>query len=170
MKKTMMVIVSLVAILLVILRGFEFFNAKGILKNEAVFELYLDLNHQEIEAVFNLKPDSYNPEKHQIICKLPVEVEGIKSGYRLVENKVSLINCKEKYNKKKHIKYSPYELKEGGAKLILMQKTSHSLALFSEKLSANYILAARPIYIQYKKGKINHLVISKKGINLFCKS
>lgn len=168
MKKGLLVVLSLVVLGYVGIKGFLFFSSKAILNNEAVFELYMDIDPVSIDAMFNLDPGTYNPKEHMVVCKLPVEVQGFKSAYREFRPLLGDINCKEVYNKKKHIKFKSYELKMSGAKLLLLKKTGHALGLFSESLGRRFILGARPIYFNYKKGAINHILLEDTGVRLYC--
>jgi len=168
MKKVGIAILSILIFLFIAIKGFTFFSSKGVLRNEAVFELYMTISDTDIDRLFNLEHGTYNVDEYQLICKLPIEVDGFKSGYRLLENKNGAINCKEVYNKKKHIKYKSYELKDGGSKLLLLKRTKRSIDFFSERLGSNLIVAARPIYFTYKKGEINHILLTKHGIQSYC--
>lgn len=168
MKKIGIAILSIFVFLFIAIKGFTFFSSKDVLRNEAVFELYMNIKDTDIDRLFNLELGTYEVSKYQLVCKLPVEVEGFKSGYRLIENKEGAINCKETYNKKKHIKYKSYELKDGGSKLLLLKRTNRSLDLFTERLGEKRIVAARPIYFTYKKGEINHILLTKHGIQSYC--
>ena len=168
MKKILLVISVFIILILLLLRGFMDFNASSILYNEAVFILYSDLEDQDVDQFFDLYPGTYNKDLHVVICKLPVEVEGFKEGYVYLNNDLSTIDCTEPYNEEKHVKYKSYELKSSAFKFLLVKKSNRSLMLFSESLHSNSILAEKTHWRVYKKGNINHFVVTNTGLNNTC--
>lgn len=168
MKKILLVISTFIVLILLVLRGLMDFNGSSILYNEAVFVLYSDLEDQDVDPFFDLYPGTYNKDLHVVICKLPVEVEGFKDGYTYLNDNLGTIDCTAAYNEEKHVKYKSYELKPSAFKFLLIKKSNRSLMLFSESLHSNSILAEKTYWNIYKKGSINHLVVTRTGLNDYC--
>lgn len=170
MKKVLIFILSLIILLILAVKGFNMLNKHGVLSNEAVFEVYIDMTDEEINAIFNLEEGTFTADEYMLVCKLPVETEGFKSAYKEVKRDVFEINCSEPYTEGKHIKYVSYELKDNKvASLLVMKRSGRPLAIFNERLGAKQVLGTRQIPFPYATGKINRLVISKTGIQDYCK-
>ncbi len=170
MKKILIVILTLLVLLILAVKGFNMLNKHGVLSNEAVFEVYIDMTDDEINKLFGLEEGTFNATNYMLVCKLPVETEGFKSAFKEVKRDVFTIDCTEPYTEGKHVKYVSYELnKTKVASLLVKRRTGRPLELFSERLGANQILGTRQIPFPYSKGKINRIVISKTGIQDYCK-
>lgn len=136
------------------------------MSNEAVFEIYMDTSESTVEAYFG--KGIYDPEKHQIICKLPTNCEGFKPNYVVVDSDISNIDCKQTYSEKMHIKYSSYELNKRNLRLLIVKKLSFSLIIFNESTFASSVVASTELGYVYKKGRINRIHISKNGVLDYC--
>ena len=95
-----------------------------------------------------------------IVVKLPVKPQAGKAGYVQPVDGSGSINCEEVYDEKKHVKYASYELKKVNPKIYLLKRTNLSLTMLSVNLSRKLIVASQDLVIGYRKGKINHMVIS----------
>ena len=167
MKKFLIGIIIIIAILWGILQGFMVYNSQAILYNQASFEIYLD-NTLDINEYFKLTKDTFDIKKHKIVCLLPVDISGFKPNSAIVKTSINNIDCSATFEKGKYIKYEPYELK-GTTFVVMVVNKNASLMLLDSPLGKKLILGQNTLSYNYKKGEINRLVISKNGLSEYCK-
>jgi len=172
MKKALGVIIGIVAIIWIGLKLFNRVESKSILSSQIIFEIYLDDN-LNVNEYFELTKDTFNIQEHKVLCILPVEISGFKPSKALVQNDLSNINCEAKFEEGKFIKYEPYEIKGKDFNFIIVNRNANVTILDAENLNSSLgrklILAKKKLRYNYKKGKINRLVVSENGLNEYCK-
>jgi hypothetical protein len=168
MKKPItFVIVTVVAIYL-ISRIFSYYNSTHILSNQAVFNIYLDLNENDIDSFFGLKKGTFNKKKHTIICQLPVYGNTFKSIP--VSFNINNIDCSREFNNEIDTKYDNSELGGNDFKLVIVKGWGGPIALFDANLPIfeNSIVSYKDITTNYTRGKINNIVISTNRVYDYC--
>lgn len=112
MKTILGIAIGIIAVVWVIVRVFGAYNSNAILSNEASFEVLVDSNSFDADEFFGLPEGTFDPEKHILICKLPVETEGFRPSHVSVRTDIENIACNTKVEKGQYIQYQPYELKD----------------------------------------------------------
>ncbi|GAL02052.1 hypothetical protein JCM19314_1466 [Nonlabens ulvanivorans] len=168
MKKVLGVIIGIVAIIWIALKIFGKYDSNAVLYNQASFEIYLDTKNLDINEYFGMIKDTFDIQKHKIVCLLPVEVQGFKPTSTLVRNDLNNIDCNATIKNSRIIDYEPYELKGSTFTFIIMNKNASTQAL-NLPLGGAVILSKKRINHNYSKGKINRLVLSEYGLNEHCK-
>jgi hypothetical protein len=166
MKRSLIVILVIVASIWLGLRIFSWYKSGHVMGNEAVFEVYMDVSEESLDAYF--EKGIYDPEQHTIICKLPTSSEGFKPNYVTVRTDLSVIDCKQEFDNQTHIKYESYELNQNSLKLYIVKKTGVPLSVFNESAFASSIVASTELGNVYRKGRINRIYISKDGVKDYC--
>lgn len=166
MKKNIIVLLVIVGSIWLGLRIFGWYKSNHVMSNEAVFEMYMDVSEESIATYF--EKGVYDPEQHDIICRLPTSSEGFKPNYVFVNTDVSGINCKQEFDKTMHVKYESYELNQNSFRLLIVKKNGAPLIVFNETNFASSIVASTELGNFYKKGKINRIYISKDGVKDYC--
>jgi hypothetical protein len=169
MKKALIILLSLIVIAFIGLRAFSIYNANNIMGNQAVFEVYTDLDKSEIDAYFGLEPGTFDPAKQNIVCYLPVEVKGIKPGATGVNFYSYGIDCNREFDPGRHTKYSNTELR-GSTFTLMIVNSGTPLMLIDPKdhLSSRSIVAKKEVRVRYTRGKINHIMISANRAYNYC--
>lgn len=168
MKYFLAIIVMLIALLWCALQVFDGYNSNNILSNQASFEIFFDANELSVDSYFNLPEGTFDPEKHIIFCKLPVDVGGFEVRNVSVRYDLTNIDCNAEFITGKDIKYESNELNNESFELFATKHIGN-LQLFNEQLKSSSILAKRILAYDYEKGKINRLVISEMGFYEYCK-
>lgn len=168
MKKILGILVAIVTLLCIALIVFKRANGTSVMSNQASFEIYFDTNGLSVDRFFNLPEGSFDPEKHIIICKLPVDVQGFKAKNAIVRQDLSNIDCNAEYTEGRDVKYDATELNNSYFEFLAVNKHGRNLQMFDERMGAASILAKRPMPMSFSKGKINRLVVSKSGVYEFC--
>ena len=169
MKAFILIILALGGVFLFILNRFSSYEVDNIMYNQAVFELYFDVQKDELEDYFSLPTGTLDSGDYKVICKLPVEPKPFNPQFVELNPLHPMINCNEQYDEDKHVKFEPYELKGVGSKVYLLKDYFRSISMFSEKLSSKNIVRTKSILLDYKKGELNKLVIAKDGVYDYCK-
>ncbi len=147
------------------IRIFGYYNSRNILSNQAVFRVYTDLEQDEIDTFFHIEKGTFDPQRHAIVCRLPVNTSGFKSSYLVLPfNKT--VHCGETFNKDIHVKYDNAELNNTGLVLYIVNKNMPIVALDSP--AKNTVVASRGFSYEYKKGRINHIMISRQNVYNYC--
>ena len=169
-NKALLTICIIIAVLYISFRIFRIYESNNIMSNQAVFEVYSDLKDDEIDAYFGLEPGTYDKEKYEIVCRLPVNCEGFKPSFRGLNYDLSSIDCGEEYDPSKHIKYDNTELTETGFELYVKLRFGIPLELLDPGtiLVDSKVLVTKPIFFTYKRGKINRIVITKDITYNYC--
>jgi hypothetical protein len=168
MKQFLGVLIGIIAIIWIALKIFKSYDANTIMYNQASFEIYMDTEKLDINTYFGLTKDTFNIEKHKIVCLLPVEIQGFKPSSTLVRTNLNTIDCNATAQKGRTIDYEPYELKGTRFTLIVVPKHASTMMLDSP-LSKSLVLGKKLINHNYSKGKINRLVVSGNGFYEYCK-
>lgn len=167
MKKTLIIILILIGVFISVIKIFQIYNAKNILKNQAVFEIYLDIPKSNIDEYFGLEKGVFNKDIHSIVCILPVEPGDVKPRSQTVKFNAAGIDCDEVYDSKKHVKYES-GLNNNSFELVIVNNYYPGKFNVDSGLIRNSIIASKKISFHYNKGKINHIVISDKGAIDYC--
>ncbi|NQX86662.1 MAG: hypothetical protein HRT67_12295 [Flavobacteriaceae bacterium] len=168
MKKVLGVIIGIVAVLWIALKIFGKYDSNNVLYNQASFEIYLDIKNLDINKYFRMTKDTFDIQKHKIVCLLPVEVQGFKPTSTLVRSDLNNIDCNVTIKNSRLIDYEPYELKGSNFTFMIVNKNA-STQLLDSPLGKKLILSQKRINHTYSKGKINRLVLSENGFNEHCK-
>lgn len=166
MKKFLIGLLIVIAAVWISIRIFGYYNSRNILSNQAVFKVYTDLKTNEIDTFFQVEKGTFDPQKHTIICRLPVSTTGFKPSYQTLQFDQS-VNCKEEFNKDVHIKYDNAELNNTGIVLYLVNKNMPIISLDTPG-SNSAIIASQGFSYEYKKGRINHVMISRQNAYNYC--
>lgn len=167
MKKFLIGLLIVILSIWGIIRIFGYYNSRNILSNQAVFKVYTDLKENEIDTFFQVEKGTFDPQKHLIVCRLPVTTTGFKPSYLALQlNKT--VNCKEAFNKDIHVKYDNSELNNTGIVLYLVNKNMPLVALDSPGAAGSTVIASQGFSYEYKKGKINHIMISRQNVYNYC--
>ncbi|RZJ66017.1 MAG: hypothetical protein EOO50_11435 [Flavobacterium sp.] len=169
MKKGLIILFTIAGLLWLSLRIFSRAQHTSIMSNEAAFDIRINPDRLNINTYFDLPDGTFDAQKHVIICKLPVEVDGFKPGYQVVKFGTDGIDCNEAYKPGSYVKYNATELKNEYSKFLLVKNSGMNLSMFDENLGASQILGEQHVLLEYKKGKVNHLVFSLYGVEDFCK-
>ena len=168
MKKISGIIIGIIALLWIALKVFGLYDSKTILYNQASFEIYIDTSNLNVNEYFKLSKDTFDIEKHKIICQLPVDIQGFKSKNAAVRTDLNNIDCNAKFEKGKYIEYESYELK--GTKFTLMVVNKNvNMWMLDSPLGQKLIVGKKTLNYNYEKGKINRLLISENGLSEYCK-
>lgn len=147
-----------------IVKIFNSYRQNNILSNEAVFEIYIDKS--QIKEIFSLNQEQLKDiEKYSITCKIPVKTNGVFSQYVGVSENLN-INCDDKYESGKYIRYASYQLENSNHFELLLIKNSNSY--FDERFDQNKIISKVPFEYNYRKGEINRILITTDEINDYC--
>ncbi len=178
MRNILYAIAIIFIIFWITIRVFSVYKQGSILSNEAVFDIHINTDSLDIDSYFGLPAGTFKKDKHVILCKLPVNTSssGFKPDYIEVKSGVLDINCDEGYTEKSNVKFNSIELINSGSKLLIinkyagqiMKKQSRKFRFLNESLNSSNILAEKEIELNYKKGKINHIVISLWNSYDFC--
>lgn len=178
MKRIFYIVVIALIIFWITIRIFGFYEKGNILSNEAAFDIHLNTDSLDVDKYFDLPAGTFNKDKHVILCKLPVNTStsGFKPDYLEVKLGTGNINCDAEYTAKSYVKFNNTELNKNESKLLIVKKyagqivkkQSQTLRFFNENLNSSNIIAEKETTIEYKKGKINHLVISLLNSYDFC--
>ncbi|MNU89112.1 hypothetical protein D3C71_789430 [compost metagenome] len=166
MKKFLIGVLIVIVSIWVIIRIFGYYNSRNIMSNQVVFKVYTDLKEDEIDTFFHIEKGTFDPEKHRIICRLPVTTSGFKPSYQIVQFNQS-VNCKEEFNPDIHVKYDNSELNNTGVVLYLINKNMQVITLDSPAANST-IIASQGFSYEYKKGRINHILISRQNVYNYC--
>ncbi|MFC7772387.1 hypothetical protein [Flavobacterium sp. GCM10027622] len=170
MKNFFLTLLLLSALLWLGLRYYNHLNSITLFSNQAVFEINLAINENEVDAFFGLPSGTFDKNKHSIICKLPVTVPSFtKPMNKIVSLGPINMNCNEKYDNKIHTKYDNAELNDNNAVLMIVGNTGLIEITDFDLPIAGKVYATKVIHLDYKRGKINHFIISKDGISDYCK-
>lgn len=168
MKKVLGVIIGVVSFIGIAFTLFGNYDSQAVLYNEAAFEMYLDTVNLNINEYFGMTKDTFDRQKHKIVCLLPVEVQGFKPTSALVKTDLNTIDCNASFDYDQDIDYEPYELKGSSFTFMIVTKNANPLLLDSP-LGERFIVSKKKIHHRYSKGKINRLVLSEYGLNEHCK-
>lgn len=168
MKKVIAVIIIIATCLLFVVKIFSSYNRNHIMSNQAVFQIYMSMNNEEIDTYFGLEKGTYDNQTQTIICKLPVTTKGFKPDVTLVKFGLDAINCKQEYSPEDFVKYENAELYGHDGTLYILKRSSVSPLMFEERMMRNLIIASKTINVDYKKGKINNIVIEGDKVYDFC--
>ncbi len=166
MKKFFVILIGIISLLLIASRIGHYLDKKVISSKQVVFKIHLDIDREEVDDFFHLTEGTYDKEKMRIICIIPAS-----EHYRPFYNSVyfrSNIDCDEEYIKEKHRKYEPYELNNNMIFELILTKDLHTTPAMIYKEWGNEVIARFPFRYDYKKGKINQIVISKNGVSDYC--
>ena len=170
MKKNLLITVTTISILWLGLRYYTYLDSKYMFNNQTVFEIYSEINENEIDDFFALEPGTFDKNKHKIICKLPVEVPSFSKKMNvIVQFGTEKINCKEEFDPNKHTKYNLSELNDNEAILMIVDNRNMIEVVDFDLPIAGNVYGTVLIKLEYTRGKINHLVISEDGIHEYCK-
>lgn len=167
MKKLLVIILGIATIFGLIQQVFNYYNATTVLHNQAAFEIYVDTTQVNINTYFGIRNNTFDLEKHTILCLLPVDIQGFKPTTATVSTDLSTIDCLADFNQSRVIKYEPYELNGANFTLMIVPKTAQTL-LLDTPLGAEFILAQKKIHHPYQKGKINRWILSGHGFKEYC--
>lgn len=163
------VALSFIGIIVLLFNYFNYYKSTHVMSSEVCFEVYLD-SKVDIDAFFGLAKNTYDEKKHKIICQYPVKISGFKTNSTIVKQHVKEIDCEQDYDEKTHLKYEAYEINGNEFKLILANKHVDEILLSYPALLSNSqnILATQSFNFNYKKGKINRIIITNDGILEYC--
>jgi hypothetical protein len=171
MKKTLLFIGILLAIVWLSVRIFMEYKATHLMSDGAVFNTYIDISPEEVDDYFGLEEGTFDPEKHRIICRLPVEVESYeKPQCSAVNFSIQTPDCSQEFNNHAHIQYDTAELKGNTFKLMIIRDRSTPLMLinFDMAIFSHSVKASKEIVFDYKRGRINNIVFSAGGAVDYC--
>jgi hypothetical protein len=166
-KKVLVIIIGILAIMWITVRIFMFYNANNVLNRQVVFEIYMD-ESINIDDYFNLPKGTFDVKKHILVCKLPVYTDMLKPEFVFIKNDLSYIDCKKKYRKGSHIKYENYELKGDSFDMMIVNMYTNLNSMNTLLWNEKNIVGKKVFSYNYETGKINHLVISKDRIYEYC--
>jgi hypothetical protein len=167
--KKFFIVIGIIFLLFVVLRMCSNYSLSTILSNEAAFKVYLDIDERDFDSYFRLEKGTYDPNKHRVICQLPVSVDLFEPKCQDVYP-ASSIHCGEVFEKAKYRKYAHFELKDTNFKLLLVENIAGTAASFDpdHSLYSRKIVASHEIPIKYSRGKINHIVIGDGEAYEYC--
>lgn len=168
MKKILGIIIGIVAVLWIVLKIFGKHDSNTVLYNQASFEIYLDTNNLDINKYFGMTKDTFDIQKHKIVCLLPLEVQGFKPTSTIVSTDLNNIDCNATIKNSQLIDYEPYELVGSSFTFMIVNKNAN-IQLLASPLGKQLILSQKRVNNSYSKGKINRLVLSENGLNEHCK-
>lgn len=170
MKKALVILVALVVVFLIGMRIFGMYNHSHVLSNQAIFNVYTDLNQGNIDAYFGLEKGTYNESQHMLLCQLPVDVRGFKPKCLPLRTDVQAIDCAHEFDPKTDVKYDNAQLEGNVFKLIVMPKgnTPVNMIDFEMPLYKSKIIAYKDVAFNYKKGEISNIVFSANGVRDYC--
>lgn len=164
MKVFFKALLAIIALIIIAFKIFVSYNSDNVLYNEASFEIFLDSKTFDPESYFNLPEGTYDPEKHIVVCKLPVNPEPARPGFIKVRTDLENLDC----NSKAEIQYQPYELNGPVFEIMLVNKFTNLYTL-GLPISKGRILARKSIVYGYHKGEINRLLVSENGFIPYCR-
>ncbi len=165
LKRIIIIVISIIAVFLFIVKIFNNYRQNNILSNEAVFEIYIDKN--QIKDIFSLDQEQLdNVQNYSITCKIPVNTNGTFSQYVGVSENLN-INCDEEFESGKYIRYTSYQLENSNHFELFLINSPNSY--FDERFDQSKIIGKLPFEFSYEKGKINRIIITKDKIYDYCK-
>jgi hypothetical protein len=167
MKKVLGILIGIITLIGLALSIFGLYDSKTVLYNQAAFEIYLDTSTVDINHYFGMVKDTFDRQKHKLVCLLPVEVQGFKPTSTVVRTDLNTIDCNATIDNSRVIDYEPYELKGSTFTFMIVIKNANPLLLDSP-LGKKLILSQKRIDYTYDKGKINRLVLSENGFGEHC--
>ncbi|KXH85218.1 hypothetical protein [Chryseobacterium kwangjuense] len=172
MKKIILGIVALAAVLFVVLQIFTWYNGNNIMSNQTVFKIYMDVKDEDMDEYFGVEKGTYDKENHMIVCNLPVQPAPFKQYQQVVDFNISSIDCNEKYTKGNYVKYDQTELNDDqNATLYIINKNySPSAGPIDSQLEGKGAgtVASRQVHLEYQMGTINHIVLAKDKVYEYC--
>jgi len=169
MKKVLITLALIIVVAFIGIQVFSVYNANNIMSNQAVFKVYTSLDKSDIDDYFDLEAGTFNPQEHYLLCKLPVEVQGMKSGNATVNFNAGNIDCNEVYDERRHIKYDDTELRDGVFTLMIVKSGTPAVLVNPEDmLGSRGIIASKQFQLNYSRGKINHILISEDRNSNYC--
>lgn len=168
MKRIIIITLLTVSLFWIAIKLFMFYESNNILGNQAVFKIYLNIDENEIDNFFDIKKGTYDKNKHQIFCKLPVDEGGYKPSGIHINFGTENINCNKEFEKGQNIKYDNADLNGNIFTLILLDNNAAPPEFTSGLLYQNQVISSKSFQINFSKGKINNLVISNEGAYDYC--
>ena len=165
-KKILLFIIGIFAILWITVRIFMLYNANNVLDRQVVFEIYMD-ESINIDDYFNLPKGTFDVNKHILVCKLPVYTDRLKPEFG-IKNDLSSIDCRTKYRDGSHIKYENYELKGDSFEMMIVNMYTNLNSINTLLWNEKNIIGKKVFTYNYETGKINRLVFSKDRIYEYC--
>ena len=166
-KKILVFIIGIFAILWITVRIFMLYNANNVLDSQVVFEIYMDKSIS-IDDYFNLPKGTFDVNKHILVCKLPVYTDRLKPEIAFIKKDLSIIECSEKYRDGSHIKYENYEIKGDSFEMMIVNMHTNLNSINTLLWNEKNIVGKKIFTYNYDTGKINRLVFSKERIYEYC--
>ncbi len=170
MKKLVKFIIIAAAGIYLAFQIFKYYNSTHILGNQAVFNIYLDTTKNNIDSFFGLKKGTFDKKKDVLICQLPVNVGGFKAKCAIVNFNINGVDCNRTYDNMVDTKYDNSELNGYYFKFLIIKNSGFSATLFDadSPMTWNSIIASKVITTNYRRGKIDNIVISGDSVYDYC--
>lgn len=167
MKKFLFIVVAIVMLFYLSIKIFENYKDNNLLKNEAVVNVYFNIPEDEIDVYFDLEKGTFDKNKHAVVCSLEKN-EGYMLDYYYnlpIFRTTDGINCKEEFSIEKHRRFNKNDV-NSYSNMIVRLLNSSANSYTAEPSSATIAKKYEEININF--GKINHIVVSKKGTSHYC--